>query len=115
MLDLGKREGPSLRGSGCRRPGPARDVAPGVMRKESDLRGPKAVAGQVEEVEVLQCVRADDLLGRLDRSARSAGTSSGEISVARMACRIADVPCPRRRTRRRSGSGAGSASSAPRR
>ena len=46
-------------------PGTALALAPGRVREESHLRGPEAVAGDVVEVEVLQLVGADGVLGAL--------------------------------------------------
>ena len=66
MPDLAELVGPPRPGRQVGGPGALVDVVPGVPGQEGDLGRPEAQPRQVVQVEVLQGVRADRLLGRLD-------------------------------------------------
>jgi hypothetical protein len=68
-----KVTGPLIHFPKADRPSAGFRVAPGIPGEIGDLAGPQAVARQVEEVEILQRIRADELLGAL----------AGRIAVAR--------------------------------
>ena len=98
-----------------RRPGAGCRVAPGMHGQEGDFRRPETVAQRIEQIEILQRVRADFRFRALRRGAGLDGTSSGEISVAKIASSVSAPTARRtRRTAPPSGSDAGSAFSARR-
>src|SRR5690606_5823273 len=69
ILDDGQVVLPTPLGRDPLRPAAALPVPPRVVRQERDLARPEAEARDVVEVEVLELVRADDLLGALRRAA----------------------------------------------
>ena len=71
LLDLAQRIGAPRAGRQVGGPRALLDIVPGVPGEEGDLRRPEAEARQVVEVEILQRVGADRLLGRLDGAARA--------------------------------------------
>ena len=112
--DLGQRIGAPRAGRQVGRPGALLDVVPGIPGEEGDLGRPVAEPRQVEEIEVLQRIGTDRLLGRLDGAAcRRPGSAPARFRCRGCRAGSRPSPCRRRPRRRRSGSGAGSASWRP--
>jgi len=64
--DLSQRIGPSLRRGNVRGPDAHMRIAPRMMAEKRDLRRSEPIAGQIEQIEVLQSIGTDHPFRRLN-------------------------------------------------